>query len=291
MVDVPEWLNDAIESTLVKLKFDSFMNISAKNEFLIKLILLFKDQKNKLILANQFTTELFFIMYRLALIKDFTGIESFLKENSFFLQLISGIKIGKNKTNLKNYLNKEWINFQDIVNYKFEIELKPELEKQDLIKSNDTKTITKIVSAIGLKTSIDYYIAREKFLKTDIGKNLDLKIVNAISLKEKILARQIFTKSLPEYNTILSETQNKIMGFLRRIEGIRNNWNQFVDKIKPYLEPFFDDIGLPFDLIVRKFENLDEKDKSQLDDSQIVFDPELGNISAMDVNQTDYMDF
>lgn len=293
---VPDWLEVAFVNTLTSpdLGFNSIINVSAKNEFLIKLILLFNDAKKRLINAKEVTTELLFLFYRLALVKEVNDFKSFFEgDNNLIYKIISSIKI--NGKSITNFLDNYWTNFNEIVNYDFYLEEGDpySITANDLIESDDWATIFKISSAIGLRTSIDYYKAREKFLKTPKGLELNLKITNATTKKEKLKFRKEFMKAMPEYAKIIDNVQKRVHGFLRRIKGIRKNWNQFIEKIRPTLEPFFDSIGLPFDLIIRNFDDLDDMDASErfYDDSAIIFDEDSSEIDFYGEEDFSFTDF
>ncbi|MBD3273117.1 hypothetical protein GF385_02085 [Candidatus Dependentiae bacterium] len=256
---VPSWLQEILKQNLSSLGFERLINVNPKDEFFIKFVLLVLDKKNNKINLHRFFAELIFIFYRLALIKDFQGMDIFLKNLSGpFADLIGDIKV-KNKK-LSAFLNEYWEHFKFIVNYDFAVEdkLSFEITKEDLIESNDWRKISKISFAIGLRTVIDYYKAREEFIKTSEGKKLLEKINSAPNKKEKFARILEFNKSMDEYKRIVRETRNRIIGFLRRIKGIRKFWNKVIDKIRPNLEPFFEEVGIPFELIFPKLDELED---------------------------------
>ncbi|KKP24723.1 MAG: hypothetical protein SZ59_C0001G0041 [candidate division TM6 bacterium GW2011_GWF2_28_16] len=216
-VNLADWLDLAFKNSLVLLGFDRFIHVKPQDEFLIKLVLLCVDKKNNIISSQEFITELFFLFYRLAKVETFVQKDFDKIFDNVFFKIISGIKIGK--ISLKDYLNKFWNNFNSIVNYDFKLDLKPafELTKQDLIKTSEVNKIVMEISAIGLKTAIEHKIDKENYL---------------------------------------NNTKIKLKGFLRRIIGIRKNFNKINSKIKPILQPFFNAVGLPYDVVFPKFEDL-----------------------------------
>lgn len=292
---VPDWLETAFIKTLTSTGFSSIINISPENEFLLKLVLLFNDTKKKLITKTKMMTELLFLFYRLSLVKDFNGVKSLLGgDNNLIYKIISTISFdGQPITSL---LDKYWAYSNDIINYDFSLEEGDpnNLTPDDIIKANDKKTIIKISAAILLRTAIDYYKAQAKFLKTNAGKNLNLKIKAATKKREKLKLRKEFAKALPQYQDILSETQLRVHGFLRRIDGIRKNWNKFVDTIRPILKPFFDSIGLPFDMIIRKYSDIgttSTPEEDFYDDSEMIFDEDSSGIDFNAEENNDFDDF
>ncbi|MFH1462044.1 MAG: hypothetical protein ABIF12_03805 [bacterium] len=291
---VPDWLDVAFVNTLAGMGFDSIINVSPQNEFLIKFILLLNDTAKKNLTVRQAITEIVFLFYRLALVKDVNSFKSFFDgENDLIYKIISSVKVNGKKFDL--ILDEYWINFKEIVNYDFKIEKsnpyawKPEY----LIESDDWGKILKIASAVGLRTSVDYYAAREKFLKTEKGQILNLRIMNSKNQKEQIDAKKEFVKSMPEYQDILQKTQKITRGFLTRIKGVRKYWNEFVEKIRPVLDPFFESLGLPFDLIVGKFSDLENIDhvEDMYSDSSIVFDSDTSDIDFYGTDSFDITDF
>lgn len=294
MNKIPGWLDVAFLNTFAGMGFNSIINISASNEFLIKLFLLFNDVKNKLIFPKEARTEIFFLLYRLALVKDVNSFELFFElENNLIYKVVSSVKV--NGKPFSDILDNYWKNFREIVNYDFKIELSNSSSwvPEYLIETNDWAKILKISSAIGLKSAVDYYAARDKFLNTQKGQELNLKIIDAQNKKDKYAAIKEFTKAMPEYQELLNDIQKKTYGFLKRIKGIRTYWNEFVVKIQPTLDPFFKSIGLPFDLVVRDFDDLENIDaiENLYGDSSVLFDPESGSVDFYGVESFDVTDF
>ncbi len=277
-VKVPDWLEGIFKDTLVKLGFGRIINVSPQDEFLIKFILLILDKKNQKINSRQFVTELFFIFYRLALVEGFEGIDSLLKSTTGpFATLIGKIKV--NNKPVTEFLNKYWDDFKSVVNYDFAIESKSafELTKEELIESNDWKTISKISFAIGLKTVVEYYAAREKFINTEDGKQLFEQISLAATKKEKLKKLKEFNNAMPGYNKIVTDTRNRLKGFLTRIKSIRTIINKLREKLRPVLDPFFEGIGLPLDLVWPELDNDDTGKVEELyEDEEPVFEDDFG---------------
>jgi hypothetical protein len=284
---VPEWLQVAFVNTLAGMGFDSIINISPQNEFLIKLILLLNDVSKKIATPRQALTELMFLFYRLAQVEKIDSFESFFKsESNLIYNVISSAKV--NGKSLDLILDDYWKNYKEIVTYDFKIEeSNPTIWKKEyLIESNDWATILKVASAIGLRTSVEYYQARQEFINKQPQKAQELneKIINATSKKERFDARKEFLQAMPGYEKIKEDTIKRTRGFLIRIKGIRDYWNKFIKKIQPTIEPFFDSIGLPFDLIVRSFsdlENFDDIDDMYVD-TDIIFDEDSTYIDFYD---------
>lgn len=288
LVKVPDWLEFAFKNALIGLGFGRIINVSPQDEFLIKFVLLSLDKRNKKISSRQFITELFFIFYRLALVKDFPGMDSFLKSiTSPFADLIGNIKVN-NKT-VNEFLNAAWNSFKSIVNYDFKIETKAafELKKVDLIESNDWKKIVKISLAIGLKTAIQYYAAREKFVQTDNGKQLLDQVKSAQKKKDRLKKRLEFNKVMPGYNKIVSDARNRLKGFLRRIKGIRTFMGKLRDKLSPLLDPFFESIGLPFDLVWPKLEEIEDTTKLY-EGEEFLFEEDFGGDDVFGAGDFDF---
>ena len=292
-VKVPDWLEGIFKDTLVKLGFGRIINVSPQDEFLIKFILLTLDTKNQKINSRQFVTELFFIFYRLALVEDFEGMDSLLKSATGpFASLIGKIKV--NNKPVTEFLNKYWDNFKSVVNYDFVIENKAafELTKEELIESNDWKTISKISFAIGLKTAVEYYAEREKFINTTDGKQLLSQISAAQTKKEKLKKLREFNDAMPGYNKIFNDTRNRLKGFLTRIKGIRTFINKFREKLQPVLGSFFDAIGLPFDLVWPELDNDDTGKVEELyEGEEPAFDDDLSGDDAFGSGGFDFDEF
>ena len=294
-VKVPDWLESIFKDTLIKLGFGRIINVSPQDEFLIKFILLILDKKNQKISSRQFVPELFFIFYRLALVEDFEGIDSLLKSATGpFASLIGKIKV--NNKPVTEFLNKYWDNFKSVVNYDFAIESKSafELTKEELIESNDWKTISKISFAIGLKTSIEYYVEREKFINTTDGKQLLEQISLAATKKEKLKKLKEFNQVMPGYNKIVTDTKNRLKGFLVRIKGIRTLINKLREKLSPILDPFFNDIGLPLDLVWPELDNEGVAEVENLyedEDEEFVFEDDFGGDDVFGSGDFDFNEF
>ncbi len=276
-VKVPDWLEAAFKNALVGLGFGRIINVTSQDEFLIKFILLSSEKKKKTINSRQFVTEFFFILYRLALVKEFPGMDALLKSTTGpFADLIGNIKVN-NKT-VNEFLKEYWSNFQSVVNYDFAIENKAafELKKEDLIESNDWATILKISFAIGLKTAVEYYAAREKFVQTPNGKQSLDQVKLATTKVERLKKLRAFNKAMPGFKTIVTDTKNRLKGFLRRIKGVKTFIGKLRKKLSPILDPFFEAIGLPLELVWPKLDDIG-KVETLYEGEEFVFEDDFGD--------------
>lgn len=292
--EVPVWLEVAFMNTLAGMGFNSIVNVSAQNEFLIKLILLLSDVYKKTVMSHQAISELMFLFYRLAQVEEIKSFNDLFKsKNNLIYKVISSVQV--NGKPLDKMLDDYWRNYKEIVTYDFKIEESNPTtwKKEYLIKSNNWKMILKVASAIGLKTSVEYYQAKQEFItkQPQIAQKLNEKIENAKNKKERFEAKKEFLQAMPEYEKIRDKTQERTRRFLIRIKGIRDYWNEFIKKIRPVIEPFFDSLGLPFDLIVRSFSDLENV--AVVDDmyvnTDIIFDEDSSYIDFYD--EFDVTDF
>ena len=95
---------------------------------------------------------------------------------------------------------------------------------------------------------------------------------------KKLEKLEKFNEAMPGYNKIVADTKNRLKGFLIRIKGVRGFINKLRAKLSPILEPFFDDIGLPFDLVWPELTDKDVEDATQLyEGEEFVFEDDFGD--------------